>query len=350
MQYIDADIPTKVYLSTDVMVDFKHNCTHFGRKCLIVTGKSGAAKSGALSDAIAVLKSESVEYEIFDQIEANPSVETIKLCEQLHFKSKVNFVLAIGGGSVMDAAKAICFALAGINFLVASTESPKPLMVIPTAAGTGSEITQYAILTFNELKTKASIKNLKFPDFAFCNPKYLASLDAKQVVSMYFDISCHAIESSLSVKRGPIQLGHAKTALNLLAQSRSLLNNDLSLANLFRLQLASIEAGVSISKAGTSIPHGMSYPITYNFKVPHGLACATYLADYLKFCPENNVKDLLNAFGYNSASELKAEIHKFSPKIELSDEQKNFFTEQFQQSGKMNAHGPLDIQEVRNMW
>ena len=90
--------------------------------------------------------------------------------------------------------------------------------------------------------------------------------------------------------------------------------------------------------------------ITYNYNVPHGLACAAYLCDYLQFCPQNNVIELLNLFGYSSIDSLRDAIVKFSPKIVLSEEEKNIFTEQFIKSGKMNAHGHLDVEEIRKMW
>jgi len=99
----------------------------------------------------------------------------------------------------MDASKAIALGLAGINYMVPSQEKATPLIMVATASGTGSELTPYAILTFDERKTKGSIPCKLFPQYSFVRPSYLKSVPAEQLVSMYFDIVCHAMESTLSV-------------------------------------------------------------------------------------------------------------------------------------------------------
>ena len=124
----------------------------------------------------------------------------------------------------------------------------------------------------------------------------------------------------------------------------------MSQENLLKMAQASIEAGVSITLAGTSIPHGMSYPITYNFGVPHGLACAEFLPDYLRICEETTVHKLLAALGYESVEKLESVISEFVTKKALTNDQKEDFTSALFSSGKLKAHGPVERDVILKMW
>lgn len=196
----------------------------------------------------------------------------------------------------MDAAKAVALGLGGVDFVSKeeqSQENVPKLLCVPTAAGSGSEVTPYSILTIPERNTKVGVPQHLYAQTAFVDPEFLRPVPLEQKRSMFFDIMCHALESSLGRKRSEIQTKHALNALSHLSRARLFLDGDTEFATLSSVSKASIEAGISISMAGTSLPHGLSYPVTYYRHIPHGYACALFIVKFLKICDQGIVGRLL---------------------------------------------------------
>ena len=137
-----------------------------GKKCLILTGKSGAKKSGALDDAIKALEIENIGYAVFDEIGENPLLSVCHKAGVAAREANADFLLGIGGGSVLDAAKAIAIyasnpVLSPIDIYKREYDNaPLPVALIGTTAGTGSEVTAVAVLTNDETGIKKSISEL----------------------------------------------------------------------------------------------------------------------------------------------------------------------------------------------
>ena len=151
-------MPTKVYNEKGCVRQHSQELAELGTKALLVTGKHSSRVNGSLQDVEDALNREQVPYVVFDGIEENPSVETVMRATALGLSEKVDFVIGIGGGSPMDASKAIALMIANpekkADFLyetdaAVKQAANKALMVaaVPTTAGTGSEVTPYAILT-----------------------------------------------------------------------------------------------------------------------------------------------------------------------------------------------------------
>ena len=138
-------MPTKIYSEKECVVAHGKELRNLGTKAMIVTGKTSAVKTGALADVVQAL--EQTPYVIFDQIEENPSIETALQAQKIAVEEKADFFIGIGGGSAMDAAKAISLLAKnfpkGEEILYDPTVLPYyPVVCIPTTCGTGSEATQ----------------------------------------------------------------------------------------------------------------------------------------------------------------------------------------------------------------
>ncbi len=266
-----------------------------GTKCLILTGKTGALKSGALNDAKAALEKENISYEIFDEIGENP---LISVCHKAGIAARIanaDFLLGIGGGSVLDAAKAIAIyasnsELSPIDIYKREyNHAPLPVALIGTTAGTGSEVTAVAVLTNDETGIKKSISG---PDcyaaVSFCDPKYTYSLPYKSTVSTALDAFAHAVEGYFTPKgKGIINLFAQKCIPELYRCLKALSQTDYVAGDLRDpLYYSSIYAGLIINTCGTAFPHPLGYVLTENYGIPHGTACAAFFAPFIDRCRE----------------------------------------------------------------
>lgn len=262
-----------------------------GKKCLIVCGKSSAKKSGALQDVISVLEKENIEYKVFDEITENPL--TVDCCRGGEFARSfgADFVIGIGGGSPLDASKAVCvYATNGhiINDGIYSEtvkNAPLPLIVIGTTAGTGSEVSGVSVLTRTDGRKQSVGGKNYYARHALADPQYTYSVPFRTTVSTALDALAHAVESMFSPRADflskQFSLLAAKMIYPLLVKMEKS-NENPDDADRDILYYASLYAGFALNKGGTGFPHGMGYALTEDYGVPHGLACAVFLPQYIK--------------------------------------------------------------------
>ena len=203
---MDFYMPTKVHLEKGCVKKYTKELTSLGTKALIVTGRSSSKKNGSLSDVTQALTSEGVLYIMFDEIEENPSVETVMKGAKIGIDEHVDFVIGIGGGSPMDAAKGIALMIANPeeneSLLYESRPAPYlPVVAVPTTAGTGSEVTPWAILTRHDERTKRSLAHRIFPTLALVDYSYMAFASRDIIVCTAIDALAHLIESYLNTKK-----------------------------------------------------------------------------------------------------------------------------------------------------
>lgn len=282
-----------------------------GKKALIVTGRKSAKASGALDDVLAAL---STDYVIFDQVENNPGVDTTVRGGKLARDSGCDFVIAIGGGSPLDAAKAIAvLAVNDVEPLSLYTDGwsnkALPIAAVPTTAGTGSEVTQYAVLTIDEEETKKGLRGPDlFPTTAFLDPKYTQSLPLDVTVDTAVDALSHLVEGYLSNRASPMSDLTAAEGLKIWGQCRTQLEQG-NLTDFVRerLLLASCLGGITIAQTGTTLVHALGYPLTYFYHVPHGRANGLLMGQYLQFTHKvapDRVNQVLTFLGLNSVDEF----------------------------------------------
>lgn len=320
-----------------------------GKKCIIVTGKTSARASGALADVCEVLEKNATEYVIFDKVSENPAIETCFEGGKAAAEFCAEFVVGIGGGSALDAAKAIAAYAANRQLNAkedifnadALTNKSLPIIAIPTTAGTGSEVNPYSVITLEGGVKKKTFKNpMSYPLHAFLDVRYTMSLSLKYTLSTALDAFCHAVESFLSPKSTDLSelfaLYAAKTIWNNI--NEVYIGGDVDLQLKQELLNASCAAGMAINTTGTGFPHPMGYNITLLHGVPHGMACAAFTGEYLSYNEKANPARCRRLYDYMGANgdivkqtipqmagvELKfddAEIERF---IDFTGDAKNY--------------------------
>ena len=194
-------MPVKVVTGKDCVIQNAETIASFGKKCLIITGAHSAKACGALDDVTAALHAGNIAYEVFDEIAPNPLLSAACKAGRTAEKIGADFIIAIGGGSVLDAAKAAAI-YATNNFFDMQeiydknfAAPPLPLIVIGTTAGTGSEVSKVAVITNDATMQKQSITDdACYAKLALCDPKYTYNIGRAVTVSTALDAFAHVIE------------------------------------------------------------------------------------------------------------------------------------------------------------
>ena len=202
-----------------------------------------------------------------------------------------SWVIAYGGGSVMDAAKVYALALTHrlnspldrwLRQKEARTKAPLPLICLPSTAGTGSEVTPFATIWDHKLMCKHSLAgNDLFPKIAIECPQLTYSLPPKLTLYGALDALSHVLEIHWNQTTTFMSGIHARSAFRMLSNTFPALF-ETTTQNRCALQLAAMLAGLAISQSHTSLAHAMSYPLSLHFGVPHGLACSAFLPFIVK--------------------------------------------------------------------
>lgn len=325
-------IGTKVLFGKGCVRENKALFKDFGKRALLVTGKSSAKRSGALDDVIEVLKEYGIDYEIYDSVSNNPSLENVKEGAEEARKFDADFIIGIGGGSPLDASKAIAVLaqndIEPVDLYKNVFENkPLPIVAIPTTAGTGSEVTPYSILTRNDIKTKKSFGNEDtFPAIAFIDAHYTESMSYDITVDTALDAFTHALEGYLGRKSTPLSDVLAVEAIRIFGECiGSLLNNRFDFDARQKLLYMSMLGGMVISHTGTTIIHGMGYSLTYFKNIPHGRANGLLVKEYLKYNYEvskGKIDNVLSLLGLSSIDALGEIIERLVPdKLVLTKEE-----------------------------
>lgn len=281
-------MPTKVRMGKGCVASSKAELEALGNRALIVTGAHSARVSGALFDMEAALSDAGYEYEVFDKVKSNPTIDCAYAGAAAARAFGAQVIVAIGGGSPMDAAKAIA--------LLAAEDRPRetlfsggyqralPMVFVPTTAGTGSEVTPYSILTNDAAKTKTSLSSpLLFPKLALLDARYLSGLSREQTVHTAVDALSHLLEGYLTRRATPISDALALEGMREWAKEKEKLAAfSLDEAGRERLFYASLLGGMVIAHTGTTAVHSMGYSLTYFKGVDHGRANGLLMGEFLR--------------------------------------------------------------------
>lgn len=318
-------MPVKVYNEPNCVRAHGSEWATLGHKALIVTGRS-SAKNGALADVTAALEAHQTDYCIFDRTEENPSIEMIMEVRDFGVQEKVDFVIGIGGGSPMDAAKAIALMIhhqdQGAEYLYAQADSSAlPVVAVPTTCGTGSEVTPISVLTIHAQRTKASIPHRIFPEFALVDGKYLERAPRHILLNTAVDALGHLLESYINVSATAYTRMICEYGLNLWNEIRPALESgEITSENRDKMMLASTLAGMAITHTGTALPHGLSYFVTYEMHIPHGQAVGYFLPGYVAVAPSNLRNKALGLIGCADSTHFKTLIQSLIGTLTISDE------------------------------
>lgn len=252
----------------------------------------GIMKLGLADGALASLKEQGFEVTLFDKIEPDPKASTVLEGVAIAQDNKCACVIGFGGGSSMDVAKVIALladndqpldSMYGVN---QATGSRLPLILVPTTAGTGSEVTAVSILTTGEQEKKGVVSPIILPDIALLDGELTLGLPPHITAATGVDAMVHAIEAftSRSANNNPISRTLAKQALDLLgANIREAVENGSNAQARENMLLGSMLAGQAFANSPVAAVHALAYPVGSLFKVPHGLSNALVLAEVMRF-------------------------------------------------------------------
>ena len=293
---ITSYMPVKVVCGKGCIKNNTSLFSSYGKTCLIVTGGNSAKKSGALGDVTEALVKENILYEIFDEITENPYTADCHRAGQKAREMNADFIIGIGGGSPLDASKAVTIYASNPEltpvdiYSMTHKNNPLPLVLVGTTSGTGSEVTGVSVLTNSENNMKKSISG---PDcysrVSFCDYSYTLSVPYSVTVSTALDAFAHACEGYFSSTANSLSDVYAEKAFEMLSDAFAFFMNDKSLPdeNMREiLYIASLYAGLCLNITGTCFPHTMGYILTEDFNIPHGRACAAFIPEFIRISDE----------------------------------------------------------------
>ncbi len=296
--------PVNMIIEKNAVKNNKDLLKTLGTKALIVTGKSSAEKTGALSDVADALDTLELKYEIYSKIAPNPTYESVEEAAKLGILKGCDFVIGIGGGSPLDASKAIAALMKNPDmteeeaFAVKYKNGAYPIVAVGTTAGTGSEVTPYAVITGSDGRKKSMRSPLLLPAIAFGDISYISKMDGELIKSTALDAMSHAIESYFCRIANDFSKTFALRAIKLLIPEFETISaygtDGLDDEDFENLYLASIHAGYAISMTGTAMCHALSYYLSERKGIPHGKACALYLPAFIlhniKWAPKESAE------------------------------------------------------------
>lgn len=303
-------MPARIISGENCVIKNSAEFKKLGNKCLIVTSRTSAKKSGALDDVITALNNENIEYAIFDEITENPLVSTVIKAGEKARDFDAEFIIGIGGGSPLDASKAVAICAENPHYdikgLYARVIPSKalPVILIGTTSGTGSEVTGVSVLTNDEDGMKKSISGADcYGAISFLDPKYTYSMNYDITVSTALDAFAHAVEGWFAPACSDLPTQYGKMALPLIYNGLKYLDETKSLPDeklRADLYYGSIYAGLELNVCGAAFPHTVGYVLTENFGIPHGKACTAfmpYLLEKAKKFKKERFCELLEILG-----------------------------------------------------
>ncbi len=268
-------------------------------KNIVVIASKFLRRLGILQKINNILVNDGFNCTNYENVKINPTFNSIREISQFTSDNDYGLVVGIGGGSVLDSAK--CASILAnnegdvSNYLEKNEEiknSGIPLILVPTTAGTGSEVTMWATVWRNQegFKKKYSLSNVKmYAKAAILDPEMTISLPPELTAITGLDALSQAIEAYWSKNHNPISDEHALNAISLIIENlEKAYKKPSEIKYREKMLLGSLEAGLAFSNTKTTVVHSVSYPISAYFNVPHGLACALTLGSFLEF---NSIPD-----------------------------------------------------------
>ena len=319
-------VPGQIITGSGALTMAEETLKGLGKKALIVTDKV-MIQLGNCAKVETALKNQGIDYAIYSEIVGEPTDTMIENGLKVYKENGCDFLVALGGGSPIDSMKAIgSLVVNGGNISdymgkVIDVEMP-PLVAIPTTAGTGSEATQFTIITDTKKDIKMLLKGkVLMPKLAIIDPQFTMTAPPKITAATGLDALCHAVEAYTSRKAQTLSDSFAMSAVKRIFKSLPVAFKDGKNEEArIQMSVAALEAGIAFNNASVTIIHGMSRPIGALFHVAHGLSNAMLMKECLGFALEgayDRFADLGRAIGVADATdEDKAAAEKFLSAIE----------------------------------
>ena len=291
LQTREFRIPRRLIIGSGAAGQIGEESRKFGgKKGLIITDEV-LLKLGALEGIEQALSQAEIQFAVYSGVFTEPTVDFVQEGIRSYRESGCDFLLAVGGGSAIDTAKAIAVmatnsgAIEDYQGANKVREPGAPLIAVPTTAGTGSEVTQFTIITDTKRDVKMLIASpFLIPRKAIVDPLLTLSMPRGLTAATGIDALTHAIEAYVSVKAQPMSDIFALSAIELISGSlRQAWSNGNNREAREKTMLGALQAGIAFSNSSVALVHGMSRPIGAYFHVAHGVSNAALLSVVTEF-------------------------------------------------------------------
>ena len=308
--------PRRTVMGDNALEQSEAYIKKYGKKAFIVSGKN-VTKTGMVKTLTDFLDEWGIAHELFNDITGEPTDKMIDMGLSAYIDTKCDFVIALGGGSPLDSAKAIA-AMSVLDGEISDYMGMEikgdfpPMVMIPTTSGTGSEATKFTIITDTENDVKMLLKGESLlPDLAVVDSQFTITAPKSITASTGMDALTHAVESYISKRSNPITDMYALESIKRIFEylPEAYANGADFLARK-EMAIASYQAGLCINNASVTLVHGMSRPIGALFHVPHGISNAMLIKecmDYVKDGCEEKFADIGLAIGAADAASSTSE-------------------------------------------
>jgi alcohol dehydrogenase class IV len=345
LKHFNYQHPTEIIFGYGRFTEIGSIVARFGRRCLLVSGPKTGALRDLYSEAKKLLGQAGIESEQFDGVTPNPTVETVSHGAKLAKAFRADVVLGIGGGSSLDAAKAIAVEATHdgscwdyLFFKQKPTDRTLPVIAVGTTAGTGSQVTQVAVVTDTATRDKSALYDPHLiPRVALVDPALTLSVPAEVTTVTGFDVFCHAFESTLNPGSNPMsELAAWEAIQRVITDLPSLVRDGRDLRARSSLAWADTLAGLSICATGVTLPHGIAMAIGGMYpSVAHGAALASVYTACMAFTWESAIPQFaklarmldpsLHEAGVEKAAQVSPRLmEEFLARVGLKDSLKQF--------------------------
>ena len=285
--------PVKIIVSLAALEHAPYELGARGASRVLLVTDAGIRAAGLLEEVLTVFQDSQVEIvEVFDQVPPDSSFEVVNEITDVYRRHACDSMVAVGGGSVIDTSKAVnilateggddLLAYAGHNAL---KHPLNPLLVVPTTAGTGSEVTPVAVISDTDNGRKVAFgSHFLFPDVAILDPRMTQSLPPHITAMTAMDAMTHACEASIGLAKNPLSDAYAHIAINKI--SRNLLpvmDNPNDLEGRMELAQAAMMAGVAFSNSLVGVVHALGHSVGALAHLPHGMCMSIFLPYALEY-------------------------------------------------------------------
>jgi alcohol dehydrogenase len=293
------------------------------KKNVLIVCSKRAKKEIIIDEKLNFIKNNKVFW--INDVLPNPALDYLEKKNKFFKKNNYDYIIAIGGGSVIDSAKvlSLLFSLKQkktIKNIISNIDKIKinnsyKLIVLPTTSGTGSEVTPYATVWDKKNKKKLSINHTSLlPTLAIVDPTLTFNLPRDVTINTGLDCLNQAFESIWNKNANKLTIAYALKSIKLSLSALAKINKNIMDKKIrSKLARASLYAGICVGQTKTSICHSMSYPLTTNFGIPHGLACAFTMSAIMNYINRKNINffdKLANKLNVNSGKILEIKIKK----------------------------------------
>jgi alcohol dehydrogenase len=314
--------PTEILFGYGVLNQLGERITQFNMSRVFVVTDRGLVKAGIADRLITVLKKSEVDTVLFSETHEDPGTNVVAKAKNIADSENCDTIIGLGGGSCIDAAKAVSILLNNPDKLTDYGGMDKvpnpclhpPIIAIPTTAGTGSEVTMDAVITDDENGEKFFIASSNIcPSLALVDPELTITLPAFITATTGMDALTHAIESFTNLITQPISQSIAFSAIKLIGKSlRQAVNKGQDKHARYSMSLASLMAGMSFTVARLGLCHAIYLPLgSKPYKIAHGLANGMMLSHVMKFNARANPKGyrrVAQALGFDDQSLSDLEV------------------------------------------